>query len=85
MRPVAVAIVLLGLALAAGLALATDMDAPGLVILVVLALVGGMALAIVRKSGVGVVQPATCRDCGGLVSPNAPYCKHCGAHLADSA
>ena len=27
------------------------------------------------------VGPATCPNCSGVVSPNAPYCKHCNAPL----
>lgn len=27
------------------------------------------------------VEPAVCPHCSGVVSPNAPYCKHCNAPL----
>ena len=84
MRAAAIAIVLLGFALTAALAVAGGLDGPGLVILTLVVAVGGLGIAVARRSGTDVVQPAECPDCGGLVSPNAPVCKHCGAALAES-
>ena len=44
----------------------------------VLALAGvGLAMLFREKR----VSPATCPHCSGVVSPNAPYCKHCKAPL----
>ena len=79
MRSLAVAIVLLGIALTSGLALSGGLDTTGAVILLLIFVMGALAVAVVRKSGAGSVQPATCDSCGGVMSPNAPYCKHCGA------
>lgn len=68
----------MGLALAVGLAIARGLDAVALVILCAMIALGALAVAIARKTGSGGVEPARCRECGGLNSPNAPYCKHCG-------
>lgn len=81
MTQVAVAIVLLGFALTVGLAVAGGLDVTGAVILALVVAVGLLVIAVARKSGAGAVQPAECSTCKGLVSPNAPYCKHCGADL----
>lgn len=35
-----------------------------------------LALGVVRQAR--HAQPATCSECGGVISPNAPVCKHCG-------
>lgn len=39
--------------------------------------VGILAVSIAAKFSKGTVQAAFCSHCGGTVSPNAPYCKHC--------
>lgn len=59
--------------LAVGLALATAL------LLGVIVLLGALAVAVARKSDRGATQPAVCPECEGLISPHAPYCKHCGA------
>ena len=81
MKAATVVIVVLGLALSAILAIAVGVDVTGVVILGFLVGVGLLAIAIARKSGTGAVTPAECRACGGLISPNAPYCKHCGVDV----
>lgn len=43
--------------------------------------VGALAVAVARKKE--AVAPAFCRECHRVISPTAPYCKHCGAHVAD--
>ncbi|MBA2273442.1 MAG: hypothetical protein H0W21_05995 [Actinobacteria bacterium] len=43
---------------------------------------GALAIAVARRAGSGTVGPGRCAGCGGLVSPNAPVCKHCGAATA---
>ncbi len=43
-----------------------------------LAMLGGLAIAVARGKDKGMTAPAQCASCGGLISPNAPYCKHCG-------
>ena len=49
---------------------------------VLLALAIGVALvgiAVARRFASGTVEPAQCSECGGVVAPSSPYCKHCGA------
>ncbi|MFP5298365.1 MAG: zinc ribbon domain-containing protein [Actinomycetota bacterium] len=69
--------VLLGLGMA--------LDITGLVILAFIVLVGGIGIGAVTKIRKGAVAPASCPNCGGLVSPNAPFCKHCGEPLRSRA
>jgi hypothetical protein len=80
---VAIAIVIAGLGVAAALAIAVGLDSTGTIILTLILVTGFLAIAVVRKSGEGVVGPAQCPECGGLLSPNAPYCKHCGAQISE--
>ena len=84
MNTLAVAIVVAGLAIAAALAIAVGLDATGTIILALVFATGVLALAVVRKSREGVVRPAQCAECGGLLSPNAPYCKHCGIRVTQA-
>jgi hypothetical protein len=65
-------------AIAAGLA--GGFDVVSVIILVLIVGCGALAIAVVRKSGAGV-RPAQCASCGGLISPHAPYCKHCGVSV----
>ena len=46
-----------------------------------LVLIGALAIAVARGKDKGTTAPATCASCEGLISPNAPYCKHCGASV----
>ena len=50
-----------------------------IMILTVLAAFAALGLSMLTRSK--RVAPATCPNCGGLISPNAPYCKHCKATL----
>lgn len=77
-------LVALGIALVVAVGAAGRIDAYGVVILVLIGAVGALAFAVARKSESGRVQPALCGECGGLVSPHAPVCKHCGAALSTS-
>lgn len=79
MKALTWAIVGAGLVLALALGLRQGFDATSAAILVVSALVGAVAIAAVRRSERGAVGPARCSSCDGVVSANAPYCKHCGA------
>ena len=56
-------------------------DSTAIAILCALVVVGGLAVAVARGRDKGLTAPATCVSCGGLMSPNAPYCKHCGASI----
>lgn len=79
MRAATVAIVAAGLLLALVLGLSRGFDATGAAILVASALVGALAIAAANRSSGGITGPATCEECGGVISPHAPFCKHCGA------
>lgn len=81
MRTFHAAIVALGLALCLALAIREGLDVRGAVTLVFIVTFGVLAFGVIRKSATGRVQPARCPACSGLNSPNAPYCKHCGAHF----
>lgn len=72
-------IVAAGLLAAILLAIGVGIDAIGLVILASLVFVGAAAVWIALKTKERRVSPATCPECGGLISPHAPHCKHCGA------
>ena len=50
-----------------------------LVLLTIVLAVAGVGLSMLVRSK--RVAPATCPNCSGVVSPNAPYCKHCKAPL----
>jgi len=85
MRTAVIVIVVLGFGLTGALALIRGLDLAGAIIFASVIATGTLAIAIARKAGGGSVAPAECRACGGLVSPNAPYCKHCGADLVRTA
>ena len=79
MTAVARIIVFAGFLAVAALALAAGIDATGILIVAFVLAAGGIALAVVKKTESGVIWPARCPHCGGVISPNAPYCKHCAA------
>lgn len=81
MRAFHAAIVALGLALCLALAIREGLDAKGAVTLVFIVAFGVLAFGVIRRSSTGRVGPLRCPACSGLNSPNAPYCKHCGAHF----
>ena len=56
-------------------------DSTAIAILLALIAVGALAIAVARGRDKGLTAPAACASCGGLMSPNAPYCKHCGASV----
>ena len=82
MRAATIAIVTLGLALAVVLGISQGFDTTSITILVLIAVVGALAIAATSPSKREAAGPAECRECGGLISPNAPSCKHCGARSA---
>ena len=73
------ALVLCGMAVAIYLGVVAGFDLTALLIFLFIVLFGLLAIAVASKSKRGTVGPAYCEECGGVVSPNAPYCKHCGA------
>ncbi|MDQ4095368.1 MAG: hypothetical protein M3174_04080 [Actinomycetota bacterium] len=74
-------LVVLGVAVALALGLAAGFDSTAVIIFAFVVLFGALAIAAARKARSGAVSPGRCPECGGLVSPNAPYCKHCGVQL----
>jgi hypothetical protein len=60
------------------LGLGLGFDSTALIILGFIVIFGALAVAIADKARSGAVSPSTCPMCGGLISPNAPHCKHCG-------
>jgi hypothetical protein len=64
---------------AVALGIGVGLDVAAISILISMVALGVLAIVIARKSDSGeAIGPATCEECGGLISPNAPYCKHCG-------
>lgn len=78
MKRVTVGIVFAGILLALVLGIAKGFDATSLTILVLIVVVGAASVAVADRSERGTVAPAQCDACGGVLSPNAPFCKHCG-------
>lgn len=74
---------LVGLAIAfvVSVGLVAGLDAYAAVMLGFILAFGWLAVAVARRSRGGAIVPARCRNCGGMMSRNAPYCKHCGARL----
>jgi hypothetical protein len=81
---VAIAIVVAGITLSTAIGAATGFGVITLILLVIIVAFGLLVIAIVMKSRSGTVGPASCARCGGLISPNAPFCKHCGAPTPQS-
>jgi hypothetical protein len=75
----ALAIIVAGISVALVLGLVSGFDTVGIVIFVLIVLVGALGVTAVLRYQSGDVVPAKCNECGGVISPNAPYCKHCGA------
>jgi hypothetical protein len=72
-------LVLLGFAAVVLLALGVGLDTGSFVIAGFIFAFGALAIAVTRKARAGGIAPGRCAACEGLISPNAPYCKHCGA------
>lgn len=72
-------VVIAGIVYTTALALTGNLDVYAAVVFALVVATGVLAIAIVRRSSKGVTGPVQCEECGGLLSPNAPYCKHCGA------
>ena len=79
MTAVAIGIVVLGLTITSAVAVAVGLDMTSAVILLLIFAMGALAIAVAHKRDSGRVGPAECSSCGGVISPTAPYCKHCGA------
>ena len=85
MKRAAIAIVVLGLAVALATGFTFGFDSRALVYLGLMAGVGVLAIGVASRTDRRTVGPAYCVQCDGVISPNAPYCKHCGADQPGSA
>ena len=77
-------LVWLAIVFAVSIGVAAGLDLYAGVILGLILIFGALALAVARRSSGGAIGPTRCRECGGVLSPSAPYCKHCGARLGPS-
>lgn len=75
------AIVVAGLVMALVLGYRIGFDLTALVILSILVVVGAVAVVVARRSEARASGPVICASCQGPISPNAPYCKHCGTNV----
>ena len=78
----AIALVILGIAMVVSIAFAAGEDIAVLFYVAPVVFLGVVVVAAALKMRAGSVRPAECDSCGGLISPNAPYCKHCGAPVS---
>ncbi len=79
MTAATIAIVGIGVLAAVALAVTAGIDATTVILLLLIAGVGGLAIAAARRMKAGSVAPGRCSECGGLMSATSPYCSHCGA------
>jgi hypothetical protein len=63
------------------LGLGMTFDATALFILGLIVVFGAIGIGAAEKIRKHSVAPSTCPACGGLLSPHAPYCKHCGERV----
>jgi hypothetical protein len=77
-------VVVVGIAASVVSGLGVGFDGLALLLLALIAALGGLGLAVARRARSGAVTPLPCPECGGLLSAHAPYCKHCGAPLPQS-
>lgn len=78
MKAVVIGFIALAVVWAFGAAAAVEVDGLGMLLLVLIVVFGVISIKVIRDSGGGsAVQPRRCSNCGGLISPSAPYCKHC--------
>ena len=59
--------------------LARGFDGVTMTILLAAVATAAVGIAIARLFTSGVIGPAQCSECGRLIAPSSPYCKHCGA------
>jgi hypothetical protein len=74
-----VTFVVTGIVAALLLGIGLGFDPTAYLILGLIALTGLGAVLIARRFKAGLAGPAQCKECGGYISPNAPFCKHCNA------
>ncbi|MGH2779612.1 MAG: hypothetical protein ACRDJB_13300 [Actinomycetota bacterium] len=71
----------LAVALTVSVGLMAGLDAYAAIMLGLILAFGWLAISVARRTSGRTIAPARCTECGGVGSPNAPYCKHCGARL----
>jgi presenilin-like A22 family membrane protease len=71
--------ILVAIAAAAIFGIAAGPDPVALILLAVICAFGALSIAITRRMRTGAIGPVICIECGGAISPHAPYCKHCKA------
>lgn len=74
-------LVLVAVTFVVSVGIVAGLDVYASVILGLIVAFGALALAIARRSRSDAIGPARCLECDGIVSSNAPYCKHCAARL----
>jgi F0F1-type ATP synthase assembly protein I len=70
-----------GIIAAVLLGIAAGFDPWAVILLGLISATGAVAIATTRKAERGETGPRSCPHCAGLISPNAPYCKHCNEVL----
>jgi hypothetical protein len=73
------AFILVAVAVAAIFGVAAGLDPVALILLAVICAFGLLSIAITHRMRTGAIGPVSCAECGGAISPSAPYCKHCNA------
>ncbi len=58
-------------------AIVKGFDGVGIALVTSIVVFGGLTILLLGRAG--DVRPGACEECGGLISRDAPYCKHCGA------
>jgi hypothetical protein len=76
-----IAVVVAGIALALIVGVERGFDGTSGVIFLLIVAVGALGIAVARRARSGAVAPVRCRECGGLNSPTASICVHCGEAL----
>jgi presenilin-like A22 family membrane protease len=71
--------ILLAIVVAAIFGIAAGLDPVALILLAVICVLGALSIAITRRMRTSGIGPISCAECGGAISPTAPYCKHCNA------
>jgi hypothetical protein len=71
--------IVIAIIVAAIFGVAAGLDPLALILLAVICVFGALSIAIARRMRTGAIGPVICSECGGAISPNAPYCKHCNA------
>lgn len=85
MTPFVSLVVGAGIAAAGVLGIAGGFDVASVLMLLLIVGLGILGIAIARRASAGDVTPAHCASCDGVISPSAPYCKHCGQPVENGA